>query len=172
MPGVSIGIQTKYGFAGQVSRQGYPESRTRPVNASSANIAFGDPVVQNADGSIARFGAGNTPVQFAGVGMRRVKSAQSYPQQGLGYYAPGDNADILECGCISVVCNVGNPTVGPASAVYVRTALNGSIPAGVIGGFEAAADGANSVLLTNCKWGSTKDATGIAELVILTQQGV
>ena len=39
------------------------------------------------------------------------------------------------------------PTAG--GSVYIRVALNGAIPNGVVGGLEAVADGANTVLYPN-----------------------
>ena len=45
---------------------------------------------------------------------------------------------------------------------------NEAVPAGVVGGFEAVADAANTVELTNCRWAGPADANGVAELRILT----
>jgi hypothetical protein len=77
---------------------------------------------------------------------------------------------MLERGGVTVNVRVGTPTIG--GAVYIRTVANASFPDGVVGGFEAAADGSNTVLLTNAKWATLKDANGVAELSILTRQGV
>lgn len=170
MPGKVIGMQYNYGYPGQLCRQGDEVSRTRPVKSSSANIGFGDPAMLNTDGSVSKGDATLTAANFAGVAMRRVKSATVYPQQNNGFYAPQEPCDILERGAICVQVNVGNPTVG--GDVYVRITANAGVPTGVVGGFEAAADGANTVKLTNAKFGTTKDANGVAELVILTRQGV
>jgi len=52
--------------------------------------------------------------------------------------------------------------------VYVRTKANAAKPKAAVGGFEAAADGENSVALTNAQWKGTADANGVAELRILT----
>lgn len=170
MPGGVIGTQTGYGFAGQTARMPDEIVRTRPVAESSETIKFGDPVVISTDGAAKRFDSSSTAESFAGVAARRVKTAISYPNQGLGQYDHGDTCDILERGSVTVYCAIGDPK--PTGAVYVRTALNASFPNAFVGGFEAAADGSNTVLLTNAKWGTTKDANNIAELVILTRQGV
>jgi hypothetical protein len=52
---------------------------------------------------------------------------------------------VLLRGSISVLCNVGTPfAAGPA---YLRSILNGGIPAGFVGGIEANADGVNSGII-------------------------
>jgi hypothetical protein len=170
MPGQVIGTSFNNGYVGQISRMGDSVVRSRAVKSDSANINFGDPFVVNSDGTVSKFGASNTAAQFAGIAARRVKSATVYPNQSLAYYAANELLDGVERGGVCVVCNVGTPTVG--GAVYLRIALNGSIPDGVVGGFEAAADSTNTIQLTNVKWGTTKDSNGVAELIILTRQGV
>lgn len=170
MPGKTIGIQFNNGYPGTISRQGDEVTRTRPLKEGSANLYFGEPAILNSDGTFQRFGASNTAAQFAGVAVRRIKSSTDYLNQGRAFYAPLDPTVVIERGPVTVSVNVGTPTVG--GAVYVRVATNVSIPAGEIGGFEAAADGSNTVQITNAKWGTTKDSNNVAELVILTRQGV
>jgi hypothetical protein len=54
--------------------------------------------------------------------------------------------------------------------VYVRIAANASIANGVVGGFEAAADSTNTVLLPNVKWTTgAMDADRICEVTVLTR---
>ena len=170
MPGKVIGTSFHNGYVGQISRMGDSVVRSRAVKSDSANINFGDPFVVNSDGTVSKFGASNVAANFAGVAARRVKSATSYPNQSLAYYAPQELLDGVERGGVCVVCNVGTPTVG--GDVYIRIAENAEIPAGVISGFEAAADSTNTIKLTNAKWGTTKDSNGVTELIILTRQGV
>ena len=52
--------------------------------------------------------------------------------------------------------------------IYPTITANGSYPTAPVGGFEAEADSANTVQLTNCQWAGPADANGIAELRILT----
>ena len=66
MPGTVIGVSMNYGYPGQISRHGDEVSRTRPVKASTSNVKFGAPVVQNTDGSVQLFGATNVAADFAG----------------------------------------------------------------------------------------------------------
>jgi hypothetical protein len=65
-----------------------------------------------------------------------------------GQYPPGVFANILTRGTINVAINKGTPA-GAGSPVYVRVAENASIPNGVVGGFEAVADGTNTVQIPN-----------------------
>lgn len=168
MPGTVIGKTLNFGYPGQISRQGDEISRTRPVKKGAANIPFGAAVEIGADGTCTLLGAGaGTAAAFAGVAMRRVKSALVYPDQNHGYYAANENCDILERGAVMVECVAGNPTVGGAVHVY-KTTANGH----KMGEFAAAADATNTVQLTNAKWATGKDANNVAEVVIVTRQGV
>lgn len=172
MPGSTIGINMNYGFPGQASRHGDEVSRTRPVKASTSNIKFGAPVVQNSDGSVQMFGATNTASDFCGIAMRKVKSAVVYPYQNFGYYEPGQPCDILQRGGITTICAWGTPAVG--GTVYVRTAVvSGTSPAGAaIGDLGASNESGNCVALTGVVWSSGADARKCAELTIKTRQGV
>lgn len=170
MPGKTIGVQFNFGYPGTISRQGDEVTRTRPLSENSADTYFGDPVILNTDGTFQKFGASDTAAKFAGVAMRRVKSSNTYITQTNAYYAPLDPTDVIERGPVAVKCNVGTPA--PGGTAYIRVVANEAIPLGVVGGFEASADSTNTVALTNAKWGTTKDANGVAELVILTRQSV
>lgn len=168
MPGTTIGINMTYGYPGQASRQGDEVSRTRPVAAGAA----GAPVIQKDDGSVALFGATNTAVDFAGIAMRKVKSAKVYPYQNFGSYAAGEPCDVLQRGGISATCAWGTPKVG--AKVYVRTkVVGGTSPAGAkVGDLGAANEAGNCIELTGVKWSSSADARSVAELTIVTRQGV
>lgn len=172
MPGSVIGIEMNYGYPGQTSRHGDEISRTRPVKKDTADIYFGDPVVQNGDGSVQKFGATNTADQFAGIAMRKVKSAVLYPYQNFGYYKSEEPCDVLLRGGVMAICAWGSPTV--SGAVYVRTkVVSGTSPEGAkVGDLGAADETGNVIKLTNVKWSTGKDAKNVAELTILTRQGV
>ena len=141
MPGTVIGNQMDYGYPGQASRHGDEVSRTRPVKASTSNIKFGAPVVQNADGTVQLFGASNVAADFAGIAMRKVKSAVVYPYQNFGYYSAEEPCDVLQRGGIMAVCAWGTPTIG--SPVYVRTIVESGVsPDGAaVGDLGAEAEG-------------------------------
>jgi len=178
-------IGLNIGFVGQISRTGgNPVIAARQANVSNLiNISFGDPVVLIADSTggtlrnVADFigqGGTFTADKFAGIAVREVKTQLGYPYSvnsapPIGYYAAGDMCEALEEGSITVQVNVGTPTSG--SPVYVRVALNGGIPAGLVGDLEAAADGANTVVLTNVVFRTgVLDANNVAEITLLTRQ--
>lgn len=170
MPGTVIGTSLKNGFPGSFARMGDQVIRTRPVASGSDDIPFGHAVILTSTGEATKADATATAATFAGVAVRRVKQPGSYKEEAVAAYKAYDAADIIERGSVNVVCNVGSPA--PGGAVYLRTKANESITGGVVGGFEASSDTTNSVQLTNCAWGTGKDADGVAELVILTRQGV
>jgi len=169
MPGSVIGKALNFGYAGNVSRSHDAIITNRIVKPSdSVSINFGDAVVLNGDNTFSKFGAAGTAAAFAGIAVREVKQSTVFGSNVGGSYAPAEPCDVLVRGTATVVCNVGTPTAG--GDVHVRIAANGAIPAGVIGGFEAAADGANTIKLTGAKWTTGKlDANRVAE-VTLTQR--
>jgi hypothetical protein len=168
MPGTAIGKVLNLGYPGNVSRgvDTVIENRfVRPTD--TANINFGDPVVLNSDNTYSAFGATGTAATFAGIAVREVKQNTDY-FTAQGSYKPGEACDVLQRGSATIKVNVGTPTAN--GNVYVRIAANGSIPNGVVGGFEASADGANTVQLTNIKFKTGKiDANKVAEITILSR---
>lgn len=172
MPGTTIGINMTYGYPGQASRQGDEVSRTRAVKAGADNIPFGAPVIQNSDGTVELFGATNTAADFAGIALRKVKSAKVYPYQNFGYYAEKEPCDVLQRGGVSVLCAWGTPAVG--ATVYVRTkVVEGTSPDGAaVGDLGAADEAGNCVALTGVKWSSGADERKVAEITIVARQGV
>ncbi len=161
MPGTVIGTSLNNGFSGQTAYSGDELISPRPVLSSSAEIPFGKPVVSGAGGTWALWGAANVDGNLIGIAHSNVRQPTTYPS--IDYaYQPGQVCDALVRGAIVVDCTYGTPAVD--GAVYCRVAAAANRP---IGAFEAAADGANSVLITNLKWGSTIDANGRAVVVIL-----
>lgn len=175
------------GFPGQPSRTGDLVIASRQANSSNAHaISFGAAVVLIGDSaggtwrSAADFiaqGGTFTAASFAGVAIREVKTNLAYislEQNGsnapiVGSYVAGEMAEALERGSITVVINVGTPQAG--GIVYVRKTANGAIPAGIVGGFEAAADGSNTVALNNVVFRTgVLDANNVAEITLLTRQ--
>ncbi|KZE79306.1 hypothetical protein AV654_17715 [Paenibacillus elgii] len=168
MPGSVIGKSLNLGYPGNVSRLADAIIDNRLVKATdTVNINFGDPAVLNPDNTYSRFGAAGTSVTFAGIAVREVKQTTDYFSS-QGFYSPGQPCDVLARGSATVVCNVGTPSAG--GAVYIRIATNAAFPGGVIGGFEAAADGTNTILVPGAKWTTGKmDSNRVAE-VTLTQR--
>jgi hypothetical protein len=168
MPGTAIGLSLNLGYAGSISRDQDNIVTPRIVKSDSADILFGEPVVLNSDNTYSRFGATGTAATFAGIAIREVKQATDY-YAAAGSYKANEVCDVLTRGSITVKCNAGAPTAG--GKVYVRIVANSTAaPNGVIGQFEAAADGTNTVEITNARWKTGKvDANGIAELTILNR---
>lgn len=146
------------GFLGEITRIADRLVTARQVlSTTPSNINFGDPAVivpttgggdtliSVADYITANGAAAFSATNLAGVAVREVKTNLTYSpalfglSQQTNYYAPGEMAEILSRGSILVNCRVGTPV--SQGSVYIRATANGAIPAGVVGGFEAAADG-------------------------------
>lgn len=158
-----------YGYPGTVSRGVDSIIENRFVQSSDVNpIPFGYPVILNSNNTYSLFGATGTAATFAGIAVREVKTNTTYVTNANGAYQPGQPCDVLQRGSATVQVNNGTPTAN--GTVYVRIALNASIPAGVIGGFEAVADGTNTIALTNVKFKTgLLDANNVAEVTILVR---
>lgn len=161
----NIGTEMPHGFAGSYARQPDMIVSTRPAGAQ---LTFGAAVKYDAAGAVVPMGADDTAEAFVGVAAREIKSALSYLDQNVGQYAEHEAVPVFQRGAVNVICQRGTPKLG--GAVYIRVAENASYPTAVIGGFEAEADGANTVGLTNCQWAGAADASKVAELRILTMQ--
>ena len=119
------------------------------------------------DNTVDAFGATGTMAKFAGFAAREVKQTVNNADPTV-VYAIGEPVDVIQRGNVIVTCNVGTPTAG--GKVYVRTTLNGAIPAGVLNGIEAAADGGNTIELTNCRFTTGKmGADKAVEVTLLTR---
>lgn len=170
MPIQTIGTTLNIGYPGSFSRNADCIIANRVIKETdTAGPAFGDPVILNSDNTYSKFGASNTPEQFVGVAVREVKQATDYIDQGNVVYRPGDPTDAILRGAVCVTVNNGTPTAG--GTVYIRITANTSIPAGVVGGFEAVADGANTVALTNAVFTTgNMDSNHVAEITILSRK--
>lgn len=161
----NIGKTMPHGFAGSYSRQPDTIIDTHPLSGNAA-LTFGLGVVAGAAGAVAPVSGSTAAADFLGIALRETKSATSYINQGEGAYVPGDAVPVLLRGCANVICQHGTPAYD--GKVYLRIAANASYPNAVIGGFEAAADGDNTVELTNVLWKGGADANGVAEVRILS----
>lgn len=161
----TIGMYMPHGFAGSYARQPDMIVNTRPAGGT-ANIGFGMALKYDTEKRVTQMGRGDTAASFVGIAAREVNSALNYLEQNVGKYAPGDAVSVFQRGAINVLCQRGTPALG--GAVYVRVATNAAYPTAVVGGFEAEADGANTIQLTNCQWAGVADSNQVAELRILT----
>ena len=156
----TIGLAMSHGFAGSYARQPDMIVTTAPLGGTAA-VPFGMPLVRGQEGAVIPRGAGDTGNRFVGVAGREVKSAADYYGQSEGRYEPGEPVSVFQRGCVNVRCQKGAPVVD--GTVYVRVNASGGYPAG---GFEAEADGENTVALVNAQWGGPADSHGVAELRI------
>ena len=169
------------GFPGSVTRLGLRGILARQVKPSTTNpIYFGQGVVMVPDAtggtiqSIADFialGGTFTAPRFAGVAVREVKTNLTFPTTPgatpTGSYAQGGIGEYLVDGYVLVNIANGGGSAVAGGTVYVRTALNGSIPAGLVGDFEAVADGGNTVALSGVYFRTgVQDANGSMEIVM------
>lgn len=156
----TIGLNMSHGFSGSYARQPDMIVNTAPLGGT-ATIPFGTPLVRGEGGAVIPMGTGNTGGQFIGVAGREVKSPAEFFSQSVGQYAPQEAVSVFQRGCINVKCQKGSPSID--GTVYVRVAASGNY---VVGGFEAEADGTNTVALVNAQWNGPADNHGVAELRI------
>lgn len=156
----TIGLNMSHGFAGSYARQPDMIVNTAPLGGTGS-IPFGTPLVRGENGVVLPMGTGNTGNQFIGVAGREVKSPAEFFNQNAGQYAPEEPVSVFQRGCINVKCQKGSPSID--GTVYIRVTASGNY---VVGGFEAEADGANTVALSNAQWNGPADSNGVAELRI------
>jgi len=164
------------GFAGDVNR-------TRPMLITPALIntsvqsprLYGDPVLIDAStNSVRGFVVGDTttPTKIYGVAVRPYPTQQSSGGMSATLQTTGTGVainttqplDVLEQGFIMVKVNSGTGSVTKGSAVYVWFAASSG--AHVQGGFEGAATGGSTALISNARFNGPPDANGIAELEV------
>lgn len=158
----TIGKTMPHGFAGTYSRQPDTIIDTHPAKG---DIIFGQALVLDGTG-VTIPAEDSTADAFVGVALCETKSATDYLSQDIGKYVEGDAVPVIKRGCVNVICQKG--TAAYDGAVYVRVKANATYPNAVVGGFEAEADGVNTILLTNAKYKGSADANGVAEIRILT----
>jgi hypothetical protein len=192
MPGTVIGTSMNNGYPGTFARNGDCVVKSYLVlSTDSAGPAFGAAVVLNqdstggtiSDAAVAK-AAGHTPVMtqganfaFVGFAIREVftllpTSFAAQPQvPAIQAYAPGQPCDVLERGSIVVI--VKDPQAAGYKAgqsVFLRTVLNGAFPSAKVGDLETAADGGNTVQLTNVYMSTgVADANSVVEVTVLNR---
>lgn len=184
MPGTVIGTSMNLGFPGNYSRNGdciIEPKQVTPADATGPN--FGDPVVliQNSTGGtysgIAQaIAASVTPVMtqgtngcFAGVAVREVLTMTAYiPSPTLGSYLPGQAADVLVRGSVSVqIQNPSSAAVKAGGSVWVRLSAGTGT---VIGAWEPANDAGHMLQITNAFFTTgLVDANSTSEITLLNR---
>ena len=185
MPGTAIGKNLALGYAGKISRNPGNKINSRMVKSildgngaeTMAAIPFGAAVVTNVDNTYSLFGASGSGVSaaafanFGGIAVSEVKQSMSYGYGqsvgGNGQFEPNTPADVLQVGTTMVICTEGTPTAN--GLVYIVTVAGSTSPLGAIVATATPAGG-TAVQLTNARFTSGKqDASGITEIVLLTQ---
>lgn len=154
------------GIPGQLNRAEQCHTEPNIIMATNPPLAYGLPVVLDAGTKQIRpVGAGDTADMVAGFNVRPWPTTPgSYANQGLGTGTPMGSGvvDVLRRGYMMVQLN-GVTAAAKGGKVYVRVA---SPAAGKpIGGLEAAADGANTIVLdSSCYFMGPSDAQGNTEI--------
>lgn len=147
MPGKVIGTSMNVGYPGTQSRQADAIIQNRVADGA---IAFGLAVKLTAANKWKQIAAGDAATDVAGIAVREVVQANVYNPQSNPDYLDGTPADVMVRGNCIVKCQKGTPAAG--SAVYVRITADDTHPEYLVGGFEAAADGAKTVQIPNIEW--------------------
>lgn len=150
------------GFPGTVSRAVDDIVASFVSKESTANIAFGAPVMMKSDGSgVLNFTctistSAETMLPVLGIAVRTVKTPETYGGNDP-VYAPGEITDVLTRGSIIVKVNSGTPKAG--GKVYWTTS-----------GFTATYTQHAVAEITNMRWKGEKDTNGCAEAVLIERQ--
>lgn len=165
MPGRTIGIMMNVGYAGTQSRTADAIIQNR---IAEGTIAFGQAVTLTDTNKWRLVKTGDTAAVVAGIAVREVVQANTFDPQSNPDYVANVPCDVMVRGNCTVKCQRGTPASG--AAVYVRITANNTYPNAVVGGFEAEADGENTIQVTNIEWTTgVMDANGNVEVTIKTR---
>lgn len=165
MPGKTIGIMMNNGYPGTQSRTADAIIQNR---IAEGTIAFGQAVVLTNTNKWRLVKTGDTAAVVAGVAVREVVQANTFNPQSNPDYVADMPCDVMVRGNCTVKCQRGTPTSG--TAVYVRITANAQYPDAVVGGFEAQADDANTIQVSNIEWTTgVIDANNNTEITIKTR---
>lgn len=165
MPGRTIGIMMNVGYAGTQSRTADAIIQNR---IAEGTIAFGQAVALTDTNKWRLVKTGDTAAVVAGIAVREVVQANTFDPQSNPDYVANVPCDVMVRGNCTVKCQRGTPASGVA--VYVRITANNTYPNAVVGGFEAEADDANTIQVTNIEWTTgVMDANGNVEVTIKTR---
>ncbi len=154
------------GFAGDVNRT-HPCNITPELIGAAPPTAYGQAVKVEAAGGVRPWTTGDASGAAFGITVRpfpfQQSSASNFGAAAIGAATPPTNGaiDILRSGFIMVNLPFGGTPI-KGGTVYVRVAATSGNH--IIGAFEAAADGANNVALTNCVFNGGSDASGNVEI--------
>lgn len=168
MPAGKIGTKLNLGYEGAYSRTPDAIIMSRLVSMAMAQdqVLFGRALILTDEGTYQVLDSATDVDKFVGISVREVRQATNFYDQSEAGYQKGEYCPALERGNLVVKCRNGVPAIH--GKVYVRVDAEGVIPGTVIGGFEAQADGANSVVIPNAKWVNPGvDGNGMAEVCLV-----
>lgn len=147
------------GIPGDVSRKSQSTIESHPVGGQfSAFGLFGK--ISKVNGKFIPLEAADTAADIYGLLVRAYPTQSAQNELGKATPLPNGIQDQLRRGYMTVKCHAG--TAKKAGTVYVRIAA--STEAKPVGGVEAAADGANSIILPNAYFMHDADAQGNVEI--------
>ena len=165
MPGRVIGTSLNIGYPGTPSRSAASIIQNRIADAV---IAFGQAVILKSTNKWATVTDSTVAADIAGIAVREVVQANTFDPQSNPDYVANAPCDVMVRGNCTVKCQRGTPAAG--TAVYVRVKANSTYQNAVVGGFEASADGSNTIQVPNIEWTTgSVDANGVAEVTIKTR---
>jgi hypothetical protein len=152
------------GIPGALSRPGAPVTvEPNVILSTNPPTAYGNPVaVDAASGHVRPIGAGDTAASVYGFLVRPFPIESGTTALGTATPPTSGACDVAKLGYMTV--KVTNGTPAKNSAVYIRTVLNGAIPAGLVGDVEAVADGTNTFVLPGAYFTGAADANGNSEI--------
>ena len=147
-----------HGWPGTISRS-VDDIVVAHANRSNAPIAYGVPVVLDSTKTgVIPFASTSAAADLVGFTVRSGSKTPDTYGSDASAYNPGEIAEVLVRGSMTVAVESGNPI--PGGKVYLVKAT---------GAISASADATNNVELTNVRFRSTKDSGRRAEIVILTR---
>lgn len=149
------------GIPGDVSRQSAAKIETQLLDAAAAFAGYGL-FGKIASGKFVPVGAGDAASAVYGLLVRPFPTQGANASDPLGAAVPKTTgpADVLRSGYITVKLNAGTAALGGGVYVRVANAATGK----PIGGIEAAADGANTILVAGASFMGAADANGNVEI--------
>lgn len=158
---VAFAFRMPAGIPGTITRPDQASVEPNVIDSAAPPTSYGVPV-KVVGGKIQRYAGGETAASLYGINVRPFPTTGS-GTDGLGVSTPptAGIGDVLKRGYVSVQLR-GAAAAAKNGAVYVR--VGGATAQQPIGGFEAAADGSNTVQVANAYFTGAADANGITEL--------
>lgn len=168
MGGKTIGKQLNNGYAGSFART--PDMIINTRAAEGNDIPFGSVLIRGTNGNqVKKSDASIAMTNFLGIAGKEVKTIFDYSNQDEGVYKEGEAVPVFQRGSINVICKNGTPAAGGDVFVAKTTSAFTGAQVGDICQSATGTLNTDYIKLTNCQWGGTADANGVAELVILTR---